>query len=259
MQGNRKNSVDLTGFLRSYPALRAGLAVVVMIAALGAFVWGIRTGLDAGSKALGPSQPPRATGPSAGGTGVAGGPSVATKAPPTGAASPAPVTPGQGAAAGTQAPKETPVASPAPRPGSTARPKPASEASPQQMVWPYQGGIVKAFGWAYSGTHEDWRFHQGIDIAGNEGDEVVAAMGGKVASVEETDLYGVRVVVEHSPRLRTVYTGLSGALVHKGDTVKPGDPIATIGRAAFEWVDPAHLHFETIGESGPVDPAKYLK
>ena len=271
MQGNRKNPVDLTGFLRSYPALRAGLVVFVMAAALGAFAWGIRAGLSLGSNAPNPAPGSSTAASQAPGTSVQ--PSQASKATPV--TSPAPAQTAQPtqtsqlaqAAKPTQAAQPSPASQPAKAPqkpaaaaGVSAAPgKGAAAQSGQQLVWPYQGGIVKAFGWAYSGTHEDWRFHQGIDIAADEGDEVVAAMGGRIASVEETGLYGVRITVEHPGKLKTVYACLGGALVKTGDTVKAGDPIATVGRAAFEWTDPVHIHFETVSESGPVDPAKYLK
>jgi murein DD-endopeptidase MepM/ murein hydrolase activator NlpD len=126
------------------------------------------------------------------------------------------------------------------------------------MVWPYQGGILKPFGWAYSKTLADWRFHQGIDIAGNEGDEVVAAMAGRVESVDDSFIYGVRVVLEHQSGLKTVYVGCKEVLVRAGDSVRASQPIGSIGSGAFECLDPDHLHFEVLTGQGHVDPVRFL-
>lgn len=55
--------------------------------------------------------------------------------------------------------------------------------------------------------------------------------------------YGNVVVVRHSSGLETVYSHNSKNLVHSGDTVHVGQPIALTGRTGRATTE--HLHFET--------------
>ena len=231
MDVNRRNPVK--------PTMRTALAVVLVLVAAGAFAWGIRTGLrteiDGKPEAVKPiaTTPPAVTHKSDTPVAVAPQPAASTRVKPT--------------AAPAKAAKPPVVVAPQPKKETVS------------MKWPYQGGVLRPFGWTYSPTMGDWRFHQGIDIAGNDGDEVVAAMDGRVESIEESALLGTRIVVSHASGLKTVYTGVRDVLVKAGDNVRASQPLAVIGRGSFECLDPHHLHFEVITGKGNVDPGQFLR
>lgn len=245
MQKDRRSPVDSGEYLRNHPALKPALVTLAFVVAAGAFAWGLRAGLDRGRQPVVPIPP---------------GPAVSTAPPaksPAPAVAPAaqPEVAAPGAGQGGTATAAEQVAKPAAKPPAA----PKTQPQPEAAVWPYQGGILKPFGWTYSATMEDWRFHQGMDIAGNEGDEVVAAMAGRVESVSDTSMYGVRIVVLSPSGTRTVYSNCKDVLVREGDTVKASQPIASIGKGAFECLDPDHLHFEVITGKGPIDPSGILR
>jgi murein DD-endopeptidase MepM/ murein hydrolase activator NlpD len=139
-----------------------------------------------------------------------------------------------------------------------------ADSSSAEMIMPVNGDIVKPFTidtLVYSPTLKEWTTHTGIDISGNVGDEVRAALSGVVESVMEDPLYGIVIVLAHGEDLKTVYTGLSTKeMVRIGQKVEKGQVISGIGRtAAFEITEDPHLHFEVLYKDEFVDPVGYIK
>ncbi|HOB19077.1 MAG TPA: M23 family metallopeptidase [Candidatus Atribacteria bacterium] len=135
------------------------------------------------------------------------------------------------------------------------------------MILPVNGEIINGFTedghLVYSKTLKQWCGHTGIDIKGMPGGEVKAAMDGVVESISEDPLRGIEIVLkhEHEKDLRTVYTGVStGDMVKVGQQVVQGQTISGLGQtAAFEILDPAHLHFEVILDGECQDPLLFIK
>jgi murein DD-endopeptidase MepM/ murein hydrolase activator NlpD len=85
------------------------------------------------------------------------------------------------------------------------------------------------------------------------GTTVLAARGGVVIRVKEDGNkggwnrkyrpYGNNIIIEHADGSRAGYWHLqhNGALVHVGDTVKQGQPIAKSGKTGYAFTP--HLHF----------------
>lgn len=128
------------------------------------------------------------------------------------------------------------------------RPEPAkAEASPIAFVWPAKGSLV--------GTFDEPR-NKGIDIAGAEGEAVVAAADGEVAYVGNALRgYGNLVIVKHSDDFVSAYAHNKQVLVKQGQVVKKGQRIAELGKTD---ADRAKLHFEIRRQGKPVDPLRYL-
>ena len=78
-----------------------------------------------------------------------------------------------------------------------------------------------------------------------------AAGRGTVAAVTEDTSGAPIVVVRHDGNLMTVYTGLDGLDVAKGDSVSAGQSIGKAGRGGF-------VHFEVRQGFDSVDPEDYL-
>ena len=136
-------------------------------------------------------------------------------------------------------------------PGSSA----LEDLQPQvmgELGWPLTGRITSGFG----PRGKRSRHHQGIDIDGEGGDEVVAAGSGTVTEAGTRGKYGKIVMITHAGGLATLYAHVSTLLVRVGDRVERGDPIAKVGRSGN--ARGTHLHFEVRRHEQAVNPIPYL-
>lgn len=134
---------------------------------------------------------------------------------------------------------------------------------PNVVVSPLQGEVVAAFSvdqLLYNETLDDWRTHDGVDIAAAAGDTVMAASAGTVLSVTDDPMMGTTVVIGHSGGYETTYANLqTEPLVEEGETVSAGQAIGAVGTtAAAESAQGAHLHFAVTREGEAVDPQAFL-
>lgn len=166
-------------------------------------------------------------------------PAIVTTAPGTGSPTPRPPSAAQPLPAETT----TPAAEPGPKVPATdlgATRTAASAGGRFQM--PVSGSIIRVY--------EKGR-NEGIDISATAGTAVKAAGGGTVAAVTKDTSGAPIVVVRHDGNLMTVYTGLDGLDVAKGDSVSAGQSIGKAGRGGF-------VHFEVRQGFDSVDPEDYL-
>ena len=97
---------------------------------------------------------------------------------------------------------------------------------------------------------------QGIDIAGNAGEPVLAASDGVVVySGSGLVGYGELVIIKHSDEWLSAYGHNRKRLVAEGQRVKAGEPIAEMGSTGAPRDE---LHFEIRRNGRPVDPLQYL-
>ena len=147
-------------------------------------------------------------------------------------------------------------------PGTTD-PTVAIPVKPEKRVSPVSGTTAAAYSMdalAYNQTTRDWRVHNGIDIAAQEGTPVFAAADGTVYTVYADETMGTTVVISHSGGYSTRYSSLSEEVsVKAGDTVVAGQTIGKVGNTALlENAIGDHLHF-TVGCNGKtVDPVAFL-
>ena len=113
----------------------------------------------------------------------------------------------------------------------------------------------------YNPTTRDWRTHDGVDIAAQEGAKVFAAADGTVSSVYSDDAMGMTVVISHADGYVTKYACLSETVsVEPGDKVTMGQTIGTVGQTALmESALGHHLHFGVTCNGKTVDPTDFLK
>jgi LysM repeat protein len=123
--------------------------------------------------------------------------------------------------------------------------KDVTAASAATFAMPVSGKIIRP----YSKGKND-----GIDIAAAAGSPVKAAGAGTVAAVTKDTKGTPIIVIRHEGGLLTVYAGVDGLTVAKGDTVTRGQTIAVV-RAS----DPAFLHFEVRKGVESADPMGYLQ
>lgn len=106
-------------------------------------------------------------------------------------------------------------------------------------------------------TLNDWRTHDGVDIAAAKGDNVYAAADGVVSEVRKDSLWGTIVAIDHADSKQSIYYGLSDIVpVNVGDAVLAKQVIGTIDGIPCEMSLPSHLHFSMKEAGGWIDPLK---
>lgn len=123
------------------------------------------------------------------------------------------------------------------------------------------GTIIKEYSveaLVFSPTMNDYRVHNGIDIAAETGSAVRSYTDGTIKDIVQDDFYGNTVVIEHSNEITTYYKNLALELpegITKGATVNAGDIIGAVGATAIvEASDEPHLHFEMTVSEDLIDP-----
>jgi murein DD-endopeptidase MepM/ murein hydrolase activator NlpD len=130
-----------------------------------------------------------------------------------------------------------------------------SDAAGAPMVWPLNGVITSRFGYRQlrvSGSN----FHTGLDIDGDTGDPIVAAVAGTVTHSGWRGGYGYLVIVTNG-NTDYYYAHASELLVDEGTSVKVGQLIARVGSTGNSTGP--HLHFEVRVDGDPVDPLPILE
>lgn len=232
------------------------IVLVLCVAAIGAsgfYLFSSLAGDNANTPVVGPAQ-------------VIATPPTTPSVAPTATASPAP-SPVKPSTNPTPSPKPSvspnTSAAPSTSPAPNTPNAPNVPNAPTVFTWPVKGQVVDAFSpdrQRYDVTMEDWRTHEGIDVAADVGAQVKAAAKGTVSSVRVDDLLGTTVTIDHGSGLKSVYANL-GELptVSEGDTVSAGDVIGAVGTTAMgESVQVPHLHLAFYKDDVPADPFKYL-
>lgn len=113
---------------------------------------------------------------------------------------------------------------------------------------------------SYNETTRDWRVHNGIDLAAEDGSPVCAAADGTVYTTYEDDTLGFTVVLRHAGGYTTRYSSLRDDLcVQPGDTVTMGQTIGYAGDTALvENVMGSHVHFSVSCQDEPMNPADFF-
>lgn len=111
----------------------------------------------------------------------------------------------------------------------------------------------------YSKTLDDWRCHEGADFKAEKGAKVTSITNGVVSDIYEDPSYGTTVVVSHDSQFTAYYSGLDeNVIVKKGNRIKSGEEIGTIGKVPCELLDEPHLHL-SINKNGKfIDPLLVL-
>lgn len=99
--------------------------------------------------------------------------------------------------------------------------------------------------------------HNGMDIAGNTGDPVLATFDGVVKQRYYDSGYGNVIFLEHENGIETIYGHLSGFNIEVGKEVKKGDLIGYVGSTGISTGP--HLHFELRVNGIAVNPSKYIQ
>ncbi len=96
-------------------------------------------------------------------------------------------------------------------------------------------------------------FHEGIDIAADEGTPIVASNSGRVAYVASGPTHGNCVLIDHGDGIFSGYSHMSAFNVQIGQMVNKGDVIGFVGSTGM--ATGPHVHWEIDVRGIPVDPS----
>jgi len=131
---------------------------------------------------------------------------------------------------------------------------PAGNAPGEPFHWPVDGRQTSPFGWRRSALTGERVFHQGLDLAAEEGAPVASCWDGEVTFTGKKPGLGQVVVVEHAGGWESLYGHNGEISVQPGDSVKAGQKIASVGSTGSSTGP--HLHFEIRHEGAAFDPVK---
>ncbi|NVD35297.1 peptidoglycan DD-metalloendopeptidase family protein [Marinobacter lutaoensis] len=99
-------------------------------------------------------------------------------------------------------------------------------------------------------------WHDGVDLAGKEGSDIISVAGGVVTWAGERYGYGNLVEIDHGDGLVTRYGHCKTVKVKVGDVVQKGQVIALMGSTGRSTGP--HVHFEVLQNGHSRDPLKYI-
>ena len=123
-----------------------------------------------------------------------------------------------------------------------------------RITVPLHGRITSRYGYRTNPISGKYGLHTGLDIAADEGTNIVAAYNGVIKDTGYGTKKGNYVLMEHSDGTKTLYCHCSEILVDEGTVIRAGETIALVGSTA------PHLHFEIHNTNGrSFDPLDIIK
>lgn len=125
--------------------------------------------------------------------------------------------------------------------------------------WPTSGDVLRPY--SYTGDPYAGGQHRGMDVAGQDGSNVAAPAGGAVVFVGSVANNGKTVAIETADGYTVTLTHLGSIAVRKGDTVREGAVVGTVGVTGQPEVEGPYVHLgvrRAEDPNGYVDPASLL-
>ena len=116
--------------------------------------------------------------------------------------------------------------------------------------------LTSPFGYRTHPVTGQYKFHNGVDLANNQGTPIYAARSGKVTVDTYGSTYGYYVTINHGDGYSSLYAHMTRSVVDKGDTVKKGQLIGYMGSTGRSTGP--HLHFSIFYNGSSVNPMNYI-
>lgn len=124
-----------------------------------------------------------------------------------------------------------------------------------ELPLPVDGVLAESFGDHLHPKYHTRTSRNGILIEAAPGAPVLAVADGRVVFAETYQSYGPMVILDHGGGWFSLYTHLQAQRVQKGQVLRQGDLLGTVGEA----LDGPRLGFEIRQQSKPEDPQKWFK
>ena len=141
-------------------------------------------------------------------------------------------------------------------PGASMSEWERAEALGTLFKYPVRGRLTSRMGFRIDPFTKRRAYHAGIDLANRTGTPVTASQSGKVIYTGYKGNYGKTVILTHQQGYTTLYGHLDKITVKKGQSVKQGQSIGTLGNTGRSTGP--HLHFEIRRYRRNIDPLKLL-
>lgn len=116
--------------------------------------------------------------------------------------------------------------------------------------------IVSGYGKRFSPFSKDYKMHTGVDLPAPPDAEIFSTGEGIVHFSGYKKSYGYTVMVDHRNGFSTLYAHCAQLLVHEGERIRKGQPIALVGISGD--TTGFHLHYEVRIDQKAVDPGPFL-
>ena len=123
-------------------------------------------------------------------------------------------------------------------------------------IRPVKGWITSQCGRRLSPFTGRREFHRGLDIATQQGTEIIAPADGIVTYAGKKGLMGNMITIEHGFGMVTRYGHIHKLLIKRGDRVARGEVIALVGNTGRSTGP--HLHYEVRLNGVNVNPMNYF-
>lgn len=167
----------------------------------------------------------------------------------------------QGGSSASSSTQPSPSASSA-APSASAEPSVPAESPTPQYTLPVTGSVLQTFSGdelVFNTTMQDWRTHNGVDLAVGESSPVTAPMNAKVTAVQKEDpLWGGVVELTDDSGLVIRLCGLTKISVSQDMQVKQGDTLGMVGEVPSESESESHIHVEILQNGAYIDPQQIL-
>lgn len=132
---------------------------------------------------------------------------------------------------------------------------------PTVLPIPVRGAAVGDIADTFGEPRSDDRNDDGIDIFAKRGTPVSSATRGVVLSMRESGIGGRQIWVIGPARERHLYAHLDAWApgLERGDVLRAGEIIGTVGNSGNLRGAPARLHYGIYGEGGALDPLPRLQ
>ena len=128
-----------------------------------------------------------------------------------------------------------------------------------QLRWPVASGrITRPFGESRDTLTGAMVKNRGVDITASLYSPVRAVADGAVILADNVPGYGLTVVLSHGD-YSTVYGSCGSLSVRRGQTVREGEKIGTVGETGVTDDGGPRVHFEVRYHNSPQDPTSWLR
>ena len=122
---------------------------------------------------------------------------------------------------------------------------------------PVPGDVTSRFGHRTDPVNGKKGFHSGVDLGGRYGQKILATADGIVTKSLINGGYGHYVEISHGNGYTTKFAHMKKRLVKRGEKVKRGQAIGTMGSSGRSTGP--HLHYEICLNKKPLNPARFMR
>lgn len=123
-----------------------------------------------------------------------------------------------------------------------------------KLPWPVDGRLLARFGSTREDTRNTW---DGVLIQAAEGQQVRAIHGGRVVFADWLRGSGLLVIVDHGDGYLSLYGHNQSLLARAGDSIKAGQPVATVGNTGGQAQ--SALYFAIRKQGQATDPGQWCR